>query len=102
MANMANTPRPANKANTPQPTPVSKESTPRATVAKGASKTSTLSGVSGVLGGQHAGGNSDVAKSKAAEAMLAKDIAAGKVKNLDAERQMILKKTGAWANGATN
>jgi len=81
---------------------IAAESTPRATVAKGASKTSTLSGVSGVLGGQHAGGNSDVAKSKAAEAMLAKDIAAGKVKNLDAERQMILKKTGAWANGPTN
>jgi hypothetical protein len=78
------------------------EATPRATVAKGAVKTSGLAGAAGVLGGQHAGGNSDVAKAKAAESMLAKDIASGKVKDLNAERQMVAKKTGAWPNGATN
>jgi len=38
----------------------------------------------------------------AAEKMFAKDIASGKVKNLDAERQSVLKKTGAWPNGKTN
>jgi hypothetical protein len=43
----------------PQP-----DSTPRATVAKGAVKTSTLAGQGGVLGGQHAGGHSDVSSSK--------------------------------------
>ena len=65
-------------------------------------KTSGLAGKSGVLGGQHAGGHSDVAAAKAAEAMFAKDIASGKVKDLDAERRMVAKKTGAWPNGATN
>jgi len=76
------------------------EGTPRATVAKGGIKTSTLAGAAGVLGGQHMGGHSDV--SAAAEQMLRKDMAAGKVKNLDAERQMIFKKTGGYANGYTN
>lgn len=56
----------------------------------------------GVLGGAHMGGHSDVAKAKAAEQMLRKDMAAGKVKNLDAERTMIFKKTGGYANGYTN
>jgi hypothetical protein len=65
-------------------------------------KTSGLAGKSGVLGGQHAGGHSDVAAAKAAESMFAKDIASGKVKDLDAERRSVLKKTGAWPNGATN
>jgi len=43
---------------------IAAESTPRATVAKGAVKTSTLAGQGGVLGGQHAGGHSDVSKNK--------------------------------------
>lgn len=43
------------------------DATPRATVAKGNLKTSTLSGVGGVLGGQHAGGHSDVSNAQAAK-----------------------------------
>jgi len=74
------------------------DSTPRATVAKGAVKISTLQGKSGVLGGQHAGGNSDVA----AEKMLQSKVNAGKVKDLTATKQQIAKKTGSWPNGATN
>ena len=76
------------------------EGTPRATVAKGGIKTSTLAGSPGVLGGQHAPGHSDVGA--AAEQMLRKDMAAGKVKDLNAERERIFKKTGGWANGYTN
>jgi len=41
------------------------DSTPRATVAKGNPKTSTLAGQGGVLGGQHAGGHSDVSYAQA-------------------------------------
>ena len=52
--------------------------------------------------GASIGNNSDANKIKAAESMFAKDIASGKVKNLDAERQSVLKKTGAWPNGKTN
>jgi hypothetical protein len=44
----------------------------------------------------------DNAKSRAAEKMLKQDMAAGKVKNLDAERDKIFKKTGGYANGYTN
>jgi hypothetical protein len=66
--------------------PISKPTTPAAHV------------ISPVPGGN----KSNAAKAAAAESMFAKDVASGKVKNLDAERQMVAKKTGAWPNGATN
>jgi hypothetical protein len=37
-----------------------------------------------------------------AEDTLKRDVAAGKVKDLTQERQMIAKKTGVWPNGYTN
>jgi len=52
--------------------------------------------------GMSIGTQADANKAKVAESMLAKDLASGKVKNLDAERQSILKKTGAYPNGKTN
>ena len=52
--------------------------------------------------GMSIGTMSDANKAKAAEKMFAKDMASGKVKNLAAERQSVLKKTGAWPNGKTN
>ena len=42
------------------------------------------------------------ARARAAEKMLRQDMAAGKVKNLDAERDKVFKKTGGYANGYTN
>jgi hypothetical protein len=46
--------------------------------------------------------SNDNAKARAAEKMLKQDMAAGKVKNLDAERTKIFKATGGYANGYTN
>jgi len=90
--------------------PVTPDSTPRKTMQTPATHTTSSAPVKtaaplakgGILGGGHAGGNSDVAKNAAAEQMLKRDMAAGKVKDLDAERQMIFKKTGGYANGYTN
>jgi hypothetical protein len=52
--------------------------------------------------GMSIGTQADANKAKAAETMFAKDMATGKVKNLDAERQKVANKTGAYPNGRTN